>query len=162
MSLVARPITLRSARAFVGTHHRHNAPPRGWLFGTALWAGDELVGVGIASRPVGRGLDDGVTVECVRVCTTGERNACSMLYGRLCRAAAALGYRRAITYTLASEPGTSLRAAGFTRDADLPARASWSAPSRPRIEVDLFGKRTTPDGQDKVRWVRLLAPDGRP
>lgn len=42
-----------------------------------------------------------------------------------------MGYRRVITYILASEPGTSLKAAGwrFIRDTE---GGSWSCPSRPR------------------------------
>jgi hypothetical protein len=30
------PIALREARQFVAQYHRHNEPPRGWLFGVAL------------------------------------------------------------------------------------------------------------------------------
>ena len=36
-----------------------------------------------------------------------------MLYATAWRTARALGYKRIITYTLESEPGTSLRAAGW-------------------------------------------------
>jgi hypothetical protein len=32
------PIRLREAQQFVLRHHRHNKPPRGWLFGTSLRA----------------------------------------------------------------------------------------------------------------------------
>ena len=39
---------------------------------------------------------------------------CSFLYGAAARAAKALGYERIITYTLDTEPGTSLRASGWT------------------------------------------------
>ena len=38
----------------------------------------------------------------------GVKNGCSMLYGAAWRAARALGYRRLGTYTLQTEPGTSL------------------------------------------------------
>lgn len=151
-ALTLRPSSIQDARAFVGAHHRHNLPPRSGLFAVAVAVGEEVVGVGIASRPVARALQDGVTVEVVRCCTVGTPNAASMIYGALVRAAKALGYRRAITYTLASEPGTSLRAANWRRDAELPARAGWDAPSRTRVQTDLFGNARRPAGP-KVRWV---------
>jgi hypothetical protein len=84
--------------------------------------GGELVGVGIAGRPTSKEYDDRTTLEITRVCSDGTRNACSMLYGALARAAKALGYECVITYTREDEPGASLRAAGFVRDAVLPAR----------------------------------------
>lgn len=77
----------------------------------AAYADGRLVGVAVAGRPVARALADGLTVEVTRVCTDGTRNACSALLGASRRVALVLGYQRGITYTLASEPGTSLRAA---------------------------------------------------
>ncbi len=74
------------------------------------------MGVAICGRPVGRYLDDGMTCEINRCCTDGTYNACSMLYGACCRVAKAMGYRKIITYTLLSEPGTSLRASNFALD----------------------------------------------
>lgn len=155
MKLELRPIVRDRARVFVGQHHRHNGPPLGWMFGVGLFAGEELVGVGFASRPVARALDDGMTIELTRVCTLGQRNACSMIYGALCRAAAALGYHRAITYTLVEEGGASLRASGFREDASLGERPSWSCPSRPREQADMFGNERRPTGP-KIRWRRDL------
>lgn len=75
--------------------------------------GGELVGVAIVGRPVARALQDGKTAEVSRVCTSGEPNACSKLLSACRRVAVALGYSRLITYTLVSELGTSLRAAGW-------------------------------------------------
>lgn len=151
------PVTLTRARQFVSEHHRHNVAPRGWLFGVGLEEGGELVGVGIASRPVARMLDDSRTVEIVRL-TVSDRaglNSCSRLYGALCRAAAALGYARAVTYTLASEPGSSVMAAGFRRDAELDARPGWAGVGRPLSSPGLFGETTLPN-TPKVRWIRPL------
>lgn len=155
MSLRVEPCSISEARRFVGEHHRHNRPPLGGLFAAKVTNAGQAVGVGIAGRPVARALDDGHTVELVRVCTTGERNACSMLYGALCRAAKALGYFKAITYTLASEPGASLRASGFDRVAELAPSRGWHQPSRPRYTTDLFGEEIAPLGP-KVRWERVL------
>ena len=72
------------------------------------------MGVAIMGRPVSRYLDNGLTLEVNRLCTTGEKNVCSMLYAAAARAAKAMGYRKIITYTLDTEPGASLRAAGWT------------------------------------------------
>lgn len=59
----------------------------------------------------------------------------------------ALGYRRLLTYTLASEPGASLRAAGWRVVGETTGR-SWDAPGRPR--VDWHPTLTT--GDDRIRW----------
>lgn len=120
------PITLREACAFIEQHHRHNKPPRGWKFGCALVDGERMVGVATAGRPVARHYDDGRTIEVNRTCTDGTRNANSMLYGAIRRAAKALGYRKAITYTQADETGASLRASGWRREAELSPRKSWA------------------------------------
>lgn len=125
--MIVRPITLRAAKLFVAEHHRHNKPPTGWKFGVGLIdnAGT-LIGVATAGRPVARHFDDGLTLEVNRTCTDGTRNANSMLYGAVWRAGRAMGYERCITYTQAEETGASLRAAGFIRVRELPARSSWA------------------------------------
>lgn len=156
------PITLREARRFVAEHHRHNEPDRGWRFGVGLEQDGELVAVGTAGRPKGRGLDDGHTIEITRCCTLGTTNAASRVYGALCRAATALGYDRAVTYTLASEPGSSLLASGFERDADLGERESWDYSGQGRYQDSLLGPRRPAEA--KVRWKRNLhggGSDGR-
>ena len=100
-----RPISLRDANEYVRQHHRHHKPVAGHKFSIGCEADGELVGVIIAGRPVSRYLDDGFTLEVTRLCTNGEKNACSFLYGAAARAAAAMGYKRIITYTLESENG---------------------------------------------------------
>lgn len=78
-----------------------------------------------------------------RASAFGARNACSMLYGAAWRASRALGYRRCTTYTLLSESGASLRAAGWKQVAVVRGR-SWSCPSRPRTDGHPL--------EDKIRW----------
>lgn len=120
------------AAAFVSLHHRHHTPPVGHLFSIGAYRGEELIGVVIVGRPVARRRDDGYTAEITRLCVLDqEPNACSFLYGKAARAALAMGYRRIGTYTLKSEPGTSLRAAGWKVISETPGK-SWSVPSRPR------------------------------
>jgi hypothetical protein len=156
--LDVRPVTLTEARRFVGELHRHNLPPVGWLFGCGIEDDTgQLRGVVTAGRPVARAFDDdGRTVEVTRTCTDGVENGNSMLYGAIWRAAKALGYRRGYTYTLASEPGTSLLAAGWELDAELPARGGWDN-GRARYETDLFGNQRTPT-EAKYRWVKRVKP----
>jgi hypothetical protein len=127
------PLTLREANTFVAENHRHSHPTVGHKFSVGAAVGERLVGVAIAGRPVARGRDDGMTLEVLRVCTIDNApgNSCSLLYGACCRAGRALGYERAISYTLAIESGASLRAAGFRVLCQVPAK-SWNAPSRPR------------------------------
>ena len=111
--LEIRPITLKAANQYVAANHRHNMPTTGHKDSIACYDGDRLCGVAIAGRPVARRLDDGLTIEIMRVCTDGTRNACSILYGACSRCAKEMGYKRVITYTLMSESGASLKAAGF-------------------------------------------------
>jgi hypothetical protein len=137
------PVSIRDANRFVQAHHRHAGPVPGAKFALGVASGGELVGVALVGRPVARALDDGRTLEVRRLCTTGAPNACSLLLGAAWRAARALGYRRLVTSTLASEPGTSLRAVGWRATGRVRAR-SWSCPSRPRVNKHPLAER--------VRW----------
>lgn len=163
MSLRLHPCNLEDANDFVRRFHRHHKPVVGQKFSVAVMRpsseGYELgstpglfqvCGVAIASRPVAPKLDDGETLEITRCCTDGTKNACSMLYGSIRRAARALGYKRVLTYTLPEEGGASLRAAGFRldkEDAGGPAHLWHSRPGRNAAPVgdDLLG--------GKWRWV---------
>lgn len=152
-------ITFREACDFVAEHHRHCAPPAGWKFGAAVVNGPELIGVVMAGRPVSRALDSQGCIEvnrvCVKECSPRELadNACSILYGYACRTAFRQGYDRVVTYTLNSEPGTSLRAAGF-RPVAKTRGGSWNRVSRMRQ-----GKAST---KPKVRWERWRHPVSLP
>lgn len=130
MTLAVHPITLREACAFIAAHHRHNKPPRGHKFSVSARDGGQLVGVATAGRPIARHFDDGLTLEVNRTCTDGTRNANSLLYGAIWRAAKAMGYRRCITYTQADESGASLRAAGWVRVKEIAPRPSWAESSQ--------------------------------
>lgn len=140
-----RPIGTREACAVVKSLHRKHPRVVGGLFATSVFVGGELVGVGIASVPKAPANRDGFTVEISRIATDGHPNACSKLYGALLRASAAVGFRRAITFTALDEPGTSLRAAGFVREW-MTREQSWDRPRNPR-EKDL---------SQVWRWSKLL------
>ena len=107
------PVSLAQANEFVEKHHRHHKGVRGHKFSIGCSLDGELVGVVIVGRPVSRYLDDGNTLEVNRLCTTGVKNACSILYAASARAAKAMGYMKIITYILESENGGSLRASGW-------------------------------------------------
>jgi hypothetical protein len=138
------PLSLAEANIFVTQHHRHHGPVVGHRFSLGVAdASGHVRGVAIVGRPVARGFDPELTLEVTRVATDGAKDACSALYGACRRAAFALGYRKLVTYTLASESGVSLKAAGYHAVAEVRGR-SWSCQSRPRIDTHPL--------QGKIRW----------
>ncbi len=140
--LVIVPSSLDQANTFVRLHHRHHKPVVGHKFSIAVVDESNAVrGVAIIGRPVSRRRDDGWTLEVARLATDGYPNACSALYAASWRAVKAMGYRRLGTYILASEPGTSLTAAGWNCVGETPGR-SWSVPSRPRFDSHPLGPRS--------------------
>lgn len=125
------PVTLKEANAYVARLHRHHRPTVGHKFSIGCKRPDgTLAGVAIVGRPVSRYLDDGLTLEVNRLCTDGEKNACSMLYAAAARAARAMGYEKIITYILDTEDGASVRAAGWTC-AGLAGGKEWTGTRRP-------------------------------
>jgi hypothetical protein len=145
MSLHIVPCTIEQANDFVERVHRHHSAVVSARI--ALACADDtgnIRGVALAGRPVARLLDDGWTLEVNRVATDGCKNACSLLYGAVWRAARAIGYRRLITYTLPAEGGASLRAVGWNL-AHVTKGHQWNNQSRPREENDIYLS-------DKLRW----------
>lgn len=142
--LVIVPCQLDEANEFVKLHHRHHQPVIGHKFSIAVADESNTVrGVAIISRPTARRLDNGLTLEVTRVATDGCPNACSALYAAAWRSAKALGFTKLLTFTLNTEPGTSLRAAGWKCVGSTPGR-SWSVPSRPRVDTHPL--------QERFRW----------
>ena len=143
MTLTLCPVTIGEARAFVDAHHRHHPAPVSGLFAIGVEREGVMCAVAIVGRPVARRLADDYTAEVTRVCAIDAPHACSMLYAACWRACRAMGYRKLVTYTLASEPGTSLRAAGWRVVGEVRGR-TWSCPSRPRVDRHPL--------QAKIRW----------
>ena len=132
-------ISYGEAALFVRMHHRHNPNvpnARAHKFSLALLDGWRICGVVMVCRPASRVLDDGERWEVARLCTDGTRNACSRLYGAARREALRRGCRALGTYTLSTESGASLRAAGWRPVRRLAAR-QWSTPSRSRLHRPL-------------------------
>ena len=67
------PVSLKAANAFVAEHHRHHKSVTGHKFSLGCMQEGQLVGVAIVGRPVSRYLDDGLTLEVNRLCSTGEK-----------------------------------------------------------------------------------------
>lgn len=150
--MVIVPIHFAQANAYVVNVHRHHGRVVGYKFALGLIqkthpVNGVLIGVAICGRPVARKSDDGETLEVVRLATDGTKNACSMLYGACARVAREMGYRRILTFTLESEPGTSLKASGWKLDGVTPGK-SWSVPSRERTDKHPL--------VPKKRWVLEL------
>lgn len=116
--LKIKPMHLKDANEFVRQYHRHNLPTVGGKFAVGCCNNDILCGVAICGRPTARQLDDGFTLEIYRNCTDGTRNACSKLYSACVKVASAMGYRKVVTYILASENGASVKAANFICDSE--------------------------------------------
>jgi hypothetical protein len=141
-------LELDEANALVARWHRHHQPAQGHRFSIGVVHDGALVGAAIAGRPVSRWHDPGLVLEVVRCVTDGTRNACSFLYGHCARGGAALGFEIVQTYTLDSEHGASLRAAGFEQVSTSPGRQWKHTDGRPR--------RDDQPNVDKGRWVRVL------
>lgn len=157
MSLEARPISLAEANAFVIEHHRHHDRATGHKWSIGAYRDGELCGVAIIGRPTGRRLDDGQTLEVTRLCTDGSRNACSFLYAAAAKKARREGYAKIITFILQSEPGTSLRAAGWTLEAEKAGKPQWNRQRyKDKPEQMTLFPRKQPPREYKQRWARTL------
>ena len=141
------PLELRQANEFVNDLHRHHKPVHRDKLRVGCAVDEKLCGVVQLARPVARGLDDGETIEVVRLCTDGTKNVCSFLYSKAARIAKELGYSRIVTYILDSETGVSLKAAGWKLDG-VTRGGSWDCKSRPRA--------TTAPTCCKQRWIKEL------
>lgn len=157
----AIPLELKEANAFVEKLHRHHEPVYRdkFRFG-CIDDNGELHGVIQLARPVSRMLDDGKTIEVVRLCSDGTYNVCSFLYSRAARIAKELGYKHIITYILESENGISLKAAGWILENNSCGGGSWNRPGRPRQQfeqLDLFGEmiKKYPE-EKKQRWGKYF------
>lgn len=139
--MTIKPISLKDANAYVIANHRHHDKVQGHKFSIACYDKEKLCGVAIVGRPVSRYLDNGRTLEVIRLCNDGTRNACSILYARCARVAKELGYEKIITYILESESGISLKASGWELEQESAGGGEWNCKSRPRelVELTIWG-----------------------
>lgn len=152
---------LKDAQSYINQHHRHHQAAHRDKFRIAASDGNNILGVIQVGRPVSRVLDDGHTLEVLRLCTTGDKNVCSFLYSRAARIAKEMGYAKIITYILETERGTSLKASGWELGADNVGGSDWNVPSRPRevyaTQISMFEEKAKyPVNVRKQRWVKVL------
>jgi hypothetical protein len=147
MNLKAIPLELKQANAYVDELHRHHNAVIRDKFRVGCEKDGKLVGVVQVGRPVSRNLDNGKTLEVVRLCTDGTKDVCSFLYAKAARIAKEMGYERIVTYILESEDGTSLKAAGW-KQTGTTSGGEWTRPSRPR--------ETKAPTCPKKRWEKSL------
>ena len=156
------PLTLKQANELVTNLHRHHKPVIGHRFSLGVECHGKLVGAAIIGRPVaGKGETNErqyVIASVTRLVTDGTRNACSFLYSAAARAAKELGYEEIETFILDSEPGTSLRAAGWSFVSTSPAR-SWDG-RKGQLDFEGHTRRTDQPECAKQRWVKRLARTG--
>ena len=149
--MVAVPLDIAEANAFIGSYHRHSKPVVGAKFALGCSVEGLLVGVATVGRPVARMLDDGFTAEITRVCVLDDspKGACSFLYSRCWKAWSAMGGQRLVTYTLQTESGSSLRGAGWRVVGQTPGWVEGSGwQTRPGREW------SSVRGQAKFRWEK--------
>lgn len=153
------PIFQKAANEFVKDHHRHHKPVVGSIFQIGLSVGDKLVGVAICGRPVSHKVDYKKVIDVARLCVIENiPNACSKLYATCARIAKEMGYESITTYILESEPGTSLKAAGWINEGRAGGKSWNSSGDRIRTnKVDtLFGSELKSPEEFKTRWRKIL------
>ena len=144
------PLTLADANQIVLRWHRHHRPVVGARWSVGVEGPDGLLrGAAIVGRPVCRRYDQGAVCEVTRLVTDGTPHACSMLYASCARAADAMGFAEIQTYILATEPGTSLIAAGWTRGNETTGKGWNDSGGVHRTNTHQLGL--------KVRWFKRLS-----
>jgi hypothetical protein len=147
--LTTRAIELADANAFVAQHHRHHKPCVGHRFSMGAFREDgTMVGIAIVGRPVARMVCPRTVLEVTRLATDGTPNACSVLYAATARVGKELGYWKIQTYILESEPGTSVKAAGWMCEGEAGGGKWKHTDGKPRREDQPTCK--------KQRWSRIL------
>lgn len=143
------PLTLAQANAIVGKWHRHHKLAVGHRWSIGIEDEGALIGAAIVGRPVARMTPQYSIAEITRLTTNGHPNVCSMMYRACARAAQAMGFDEIQTFILQSEPGTSLKAAGWLEDKSPSRGGDWNRPSRGGRRVD---QPQEPKRRFYVRW----------
>ena len=161
-NLRIRPISLKETNDYVEKNHRHHRKATGHKYSLAVYDRVGILhGIAIVGRPVNRFLDDGKTLEVLRLCTDGTYNACSILYARCARVAKDMGYCKIITYVLQEEKGSSLRASGWLLEKENVGGGSWEKCSRREEDLiyqqeSFFENRPKYPIGKKKRYSKLL------
>lgn len=157
--LALKPVPTSAVRQFIARHHAHCGVPVTWRFHNAVFNGATLIGVAVVGNPVAPALMKRGILEVNRLCVRRDTpaalrwNAASMLYGWCAREAQRRGWQKIITYTRKDEPGTSLEAAGWQREAIVRGRG-WHSRRRRRSNKNSW--------IDKIRWSRTFPSANSP
>ncbi len=119
------PLELPDLNALVASLHRHHKPVQGHRFSIGVEHEGKIVGGVSVGRPTARKTDQRRILEVTRLVTDGTKNACSALYSAAARVGKELGYSSIQTFILDSEPGTSLKAAGWKFDGESHGKNGW-------------------------------------
>jgi hypothetical protein len=142
------PLTLKEANALVRGYHRHHDKVQGCRWAIGAMKNEQLVGACIVGRCQARMVEQYLECSVTRLVTFGGKNECSFLYGAAARIAREMGYEKIRTEILENEPGTSLKAAGWTYSHTTKG-GNYDRPSRKRS----VGKY--PEGPKQV-WFKVL------
>ena len=147
MSLQIVPLELRELNALVVDLHRHHKRVQGHRFSIGCMKDGKLVGGCSVGRPVARLTPSKEVLEVTRLVCDGTPHVCSALYAAAARAGTAMGYKRIQTFILDSEPGTSLKAAGWAF-LENSSGGTWVRAERDRREDQPMGP--------KQKWGKVL------
>lgn len=142
------PLTLDEANVLVCDHHRHHKEVVGCRWAIGVMVREQLAGAAIVGRCQARMVEQYTECSVTRLVTLGGKNACSFLYGAAARIAREMGYEQIRTEILESEPGTSLKAAGWVFS-HMTKGGNYDRPSRKR------SKGIYPEGPKQV-WIKKL------
>lgn len=104
------------------------------------------MGVATVGRPVAPKTDKKHVAEVTRLATDGTKNVCSFLYGKAARIAQEMAFKKIQTFILPEEPGTSLKAAGWTCEG-MTGKGDWT--NRPG--------RNAANAGPKIKWSKTLS-----
>jgi hypothetical protein len=151
------PLELKDLNALVARLHRHHKPVTGHRFSIGVEHDGKVIGGICVGRPTARLTDQRRILEVTRLVTDGTANACSILYAAAARVGRELGYEKIQTFILDSEPGTSLRAAGWEFEIES-GGGDWNRPStklRKSWLFDEYNRTDQPQGV-KHRYAKKL------
>lgn len=156
MSLTIRPIELTDANDFIGRLHRHHERVVSHRFSVSCWDGERLCGVATCGRPVARMTNQLEVLEVTRLCTDGTPHSCSCLYAACARAGKAIGYLKIQTFILETEPGTSLKAAGWECESHTAGGGAWNHSRDNEMLWGKAGRSVEYPTCGKQRWAKTL------
>lgn len=142
------PLELKALNQLVVSLHRHHKPVQGHRFSIGAVQEGKIVGGCSVGRPTARLTDQHKILEVTRLVTDGTQNCCSFLYSAAARIGKEMGYEKIQTFILETEPGTSLKASGWSFSGTS-SGGDWTRVSKP-------GRRQDQPQCPKHKYVKVL------